>query len=58
MALTIAGPLPGMRRGPGLPFDRRGPLRVPQALVPVHVSPEHGQAVYVEPNVWVRHPLG
>jgi hypothetical protein len=25
------------------------------ALVPVRCVPEHGYAVYVEPNVWVRH---
>ena len=37
-----------------------GPVVVPGALVPVHVSPEQDHAVYVEPNVWVHHrvPVG
>lgn len=30
---------------------------MPGALVPVRVSVEHDHAVYVEPNVWVRHSL-
>ncbi|MEV4459867.1 hypothetical protein [Microbispora sp. NPDC049633] len=30
---------------------------VPGALVPVHCDADHGFAVYVEPNVWVRHSL-
>ncbi|MEJ2288194.1 MAG: hypothetical protein P8Y02_06010 [Deinococcales bacterium] len=57
-SMTIVGSLPEWRRWTGLPFDRSGPLTVPQALVPVHVSVQQGHAVYVEPNVWVRHPLG
>jgi hypothetical protein len=39
----------------GLPFDRPGEVDVPGALVPVHCDPTAGQAVYVEPNVWIRH---
>ncbi|MEV8371134.1 hypothetical protein AB0P21_00245 [Kribbella sp. NPDC056861] len=44
-------------RDDGLPFDRTGEVVVPQALVPVHCDVEHDHAVYVEPNVWVRHDL-
>ncbi|MEH0934092.1 hypothetical protein V6U80_02885 [Micromonospora sp. CPCC 205543] len=37
---------------------RFGQVRVvPGALVPVHCDVIHGQAVYVEPNVSVRHRL-
>jgi hypothetical protein len=27
------------------------------ALTPVTISLEHDQGIYVEPNVWVHHPL-
>jgi len=30
---------------------------VPKALVPVHCDVRHDHAVYVEPDVWVRHDL-
>lgn len=56
-AMTISASLARWREWTGLPFDRSGPQHVPGALVPVHVSVEHDHAVYVEPNVWMRHPL-
>ena len=40
-----------------LAFDRDGDVVVPGALVPVHCDTAHDHAVYVEPNVWVRHDL-
>ena len=40
------------------PFDKSGSSIVPGALSPVHVSLEQDHAVYVEPNLWVCHPLG
>jgi GNAT superfamily N-acetyltransferase len=57
-AMTISGTLEQWRAWTGLPFDRSGEVNVPGALVPVHVSVEHDHAAYVEPNVWMRHPLG
>ncbi|GLW95660.1 N-acetyltransferase [Actinokineospora globicatena] len=54
-SMTIAGTLVEWREWTGLPFDRTGPVLVPGALVPVHCDAEHGYAVYIEPNVWVRH---
>ena len=44
--------------GPGCRSTRTGPVDVPGALAPVLCDAEHGTAVYVEPNVWVRHPTG
>jgi len=55
-SMVIPGTLEEWREWTGLPFDRTGPVEVPKALVPVHCEVEHGVAVYVEPNVWVRHP--
>lgn len=57
-SMVIPGSLEQWRRWTGLPFETDGPTLVPQALVPVHVDLRHGHAVYVEPNVWVRHRLG
>lgn len=56
-SMVIAGTLAKWRAWTGLPFDRGGPVEVPGALNPVHCDPAHGHAVYVEPNVWVSHPL-
>lgn len=51
----IAGSLPEWRAWTGLPFDVDGDIEVPAALVPVRCDTRQGVAVYVEPNVWVRH---
>ncbi len=56
-SMTITGTLAEWRRWTGLPFDTSGPVHVPGALVPVHCDVPHDHAVYVEPNVWVRHRL-
>lgn len=55
VSMTVSGSLERWRSWTGLPFDEEGPVEVPGALVPVHCSVAHGYAVYVEPNVWVRH---
>ncbi|QCX77089.1 hypothetical protein C9F11_17165 [Streptomyces sp. YIM 121038] len=60
VSMTVSGSLAQWREWTGLPFDGPGGERrveVPGALVPVHRVPEQGCAVYVEPNVWVRHAL-
>jgi hypothetical protein len=54
-SMVVPGTLAMWRSWTGLPFDRSGTVVVPGALSPVHVSVEHDHAVYVEPNVWVRH---
>jgi GNAT superfamily N-acetyltransferase len=56
-SMVITGTLAEWRAWTGLPFDRPGEVQVPDALVPVLCVPEHDYAVYVEPNVWMRHPL-
>jgi GNAT superfamily N-acetyltransferase len=55
---VIPGTLQQWREWTGLPFDRSGETVVPGALVPVVASVEHDYAVYVEPNVWMRHAVG
>jgi hypothetical protein len=56
-SMTITGTLAQWRTWSGLPFDQTGDVVVPGALTPVHASVEHDHAVYVEPNVWMQHPL-
>jgi GNAT superfamily N-acetyltransferase len=56
-SMTIAGTLEQWREWTNLSFEKSGETVVPKALVPVHVSREQNHAVYVEPNVWVRHAL-
>ncbi|MGX1115771.1 GNAT superfamily N-acetyltransferase [Streptomyces ambofaciens] len=56
-SMTISAGLDEWRGWTGLPLDTSGPATVPGALAPVTVSLEHDYAVYVEPNVWVRHRL-
>ena len=57
-SMVIAGTLAEWRRWTGLSFAQSGPAIVSGALSPVHVSLEQDHAVYVEPNLWIRHPLG
>ncbi|WP_170970143.1 GNAT family N-acetyltransferase [Nocardioides jishulii] len=57
-SMVIPGTLEEWRGWTGLPFDRTGTVAVPGALAPVLCDAEHGTAVYVEPNVWVRHRTG
>ncbi|MGW7456817.1 N-acetyltransferase [Streptomyces sp. NPDC054797] len=57
LSMTVNGSLDQWRAWTGLPFDVPGPVHVPGALTPVDCAPEQGYAVYVEPNVWVRHSL-
>ncbi|GAA3491600.1 N-acetyltransferase [Streptomyces cremeus] len=54
-SMTVSGSLAQWREWTGLPFEEDGDVEVPGALVPVRCSLEHDRAVYVEPNVWVRH---
>jgi GNAT superfamily N-acetyltransferase len=56
-SMTVSGSLEQWRAWTGLPFDTVGDVEVPGALAPVRCEPEQGYAVYVEPNVWMRHPL-
>jgi hypothetical protein len=56
-SMVIPGTLTEWREWTGLPFDKPGPVHVPKALTPVMCDPEHDYAVYVEPNVWVRHVI-
>ena len=56
-SMVMAGTLDEWRERTGLPFDEPGEVVVPGALTTVLCRPDLDVAVYVEPNVWVRHRL-
>ncbi|MGW2234032.1 N-acetyltransferase [Streptomyces sp. NPDC001759] len=56
-SMTVSGSLAQWRQWTGLPFDGDGDIDVPGALAPVHCDTARDQAVYVEPNVWIRHDV-
>jgi GNAT superfamily N-acetyltransferase len=56
-SMVVPGTIAEWRRWTGMEFAASGPVVVPGALAPVHVSLEQDHAVYVEPNVWVRHTV-
>ena len=56
-SMTIAGTIAEWSQWTGRTFDRSGETDVEGALAPVFMSVEQDFGVYVEPNVWVRHPL-
>jgi GNAT superfamily N-acetyltransferase len=54
-SMVIHGSLAQWREWTGMAFDVDGPTIVRGALYPVDVSVSLDRAIYVEPNVWVRH---
>ncbi|MGI5487963.1 N-acetyltransferase [Microtetraspora malaysiensis] len=55
-AMTITGTLTQWEEWTGKPLQP-GPNIVDGALVPVLASVEQNLGIYVEPNVWVEHPI-
>jgi GNAT superfamily N-acetyltransferase len=56
-SMTIVGTVADWSRWTGRTFAGSGPYAIEGALTPVTISLEHDQGIYVEPNVWVHHPL-
>jgi len=56
-SMTIVGTIAEWSRWTGTVFESSGEAEVRGALAPVLVSLEQDYGVYVEPNVWMRHPL-
>jgi GNAT superfamily N-acetyltransferase len=54
-SMTVTGTREEWEEWTGLQFPEDGDYAVPGALVPVRF--ESGQGTYVEPNVWVKHPV-
>ena len=56
-SMVVAGTLAEWSRWTGLDFERDGDIIVPGALAPIHVSRGQNHAVYIEPNLWMHHPV-
>jgi len=55
LSMTVTGSREEWEEWTGLQFPEDGDYVVPGGLVPVRF--EAGQGSYVEPNVWMRHPV-
>jgi hypothetical protein len=56
-SMTIVGTVAEWSRWTGMTFPVSGQYAIDGALAPVTILREHDQGIYVEPNVWVHHPL-
>jgi len=56
-AMTIRGTRAEWESWTGMIFPQSGPYVVPSALVPITMDIEKDEGVYMEPNVWMQHPL-
>jgi GNAT superfamily N-acetyltransferase len=56
-SMTVAGTVADWEEWTGMAFPESGAYVVPEALVPVDIDRERDEGLYVEPNVWMRHPL-
>jgi GNAT superfamily N-acetyltransferase len=54
-SMRIEGPVADWEAWTGMAFPEDGDYVVPGALLPVRF--EGGRGLYVEPNVWMRHPV-
>ena len=57
VSMTVPGTIDEWAQWTGSRFTSSGRVTVPGALTQVHVDLAADTAVYVEPNVWVRHDL-
>jgi GNAT superfamily N-acetyltransferase len=56
-SMRIPGTVPEWEEWTGMAFPDSGDYVVEGALVPVRIDRERDQGLYVEPNVWMRHPV-
>jgi GNAT superfamily N-acetyltransferase len=56
-AMNICGSIAEWESWTGLHFPESGKYIVPGALVPVEINVEKNIGRYIEPNVWMYHPL-
>lgn len=56
-SMDIRGTIADWERWTGMKFLESGEYFVPGALNPIQVDLEADQAIYMEPNIWLVHPL-
>lgn len=55
--MKVTGSVVEWEKWAGMRFPESGEYVVEGALVPVSMDIERDVGVYVEPNVWMRHPV-
>ncbi|MGJ3237689.1 MAG: N-acetyltransferase [Anaerolineae bacterium] len=56
-SMRIPGTIAQWREWTGLEFPGSGQYLVPQALNPIQIDLAADEGVYIEPNVWIAHPV-
>jgi hypothetical protein len=56
--MTITGNVAAWSEWTGLALPGSGHHVIPGALAPLHVDVDTDTGMYVEPNVWMVHPIG
>lgn len=56
-SMRISGQVAEWEKWTGMRFPESGEYIVPGALTPVRIDRERDEGLYVEPNVWMVHPL-
>ncbi len=56
-AMTVTGPVHKWEEWTGMRMPASGEYIVPGGLCPVRVDLDRDQGIYVEPNVWMQHPV-
>lgn len=56
-SMRIVGTVKQWEEWTGMAFPQTGDYIVPKALCPISINYEADQGVYIEPNVWMQHPL-
>ena len=57
-SMRINGTVDAWESWTGMAFPESGSYVVDGALVPITIDREADRGEYVEPNVWMRHPVG
>jgi hypothetical protein len=57
-SLVVTGTIAEWETWTQMCFPESGAYIVPGALVPVEIDCERDRGRYIEPNVWMRHPIG
>ena len=56
-SMLVEGSIDNWEEWTGMKFPESGDYVVPEALVPVQIDREMNIGRYIEPNVWVHHPI-
>lgn len=57
LSMMISASVSEWEEWTGLKFPVSGPYHIPGGLVPLIIDTKHSTGLYVEPNVWMEHPL-